>query len=382
MSLELIILASKINKAEIKHINDDEYLVVPATIIKEGILNNIFYPFEQISNFFQNWNGVPVCVNHPTKDGNPVSANTIESDSTVNVGRLYNVTPGDDKTLKGDIWVNVKKAIGLGFDNVVDTLKKGVSMDVSTGLFSNILSETGTYNDTKYEKKIFDIRPDHLALLPNKKGACSIEDGCGVFINDKCQCDKCKGLKSNEETMDKKKLIELIVNSKFNQYEESDSDSLEKLSKPMLEKMIINEKDNDNDNDNDEDDDKKEEMKNNAQEQEQPQPKEQDSVQGHTLSTEDFALFHKLKNNELKRMAKIKQEVADFYEHLDFKLVDNMDEETIDALHRGVKKEDEELSADYSGLAPRNNSKEEKKYVPKGVFTVLESQAKERRRNG
>ena len=56
-------------------------------------------------------------------------------------------------------------------------------MEVSTGLFSELVMESGTWNGEEYKGKIINIRADHLAILPKKQGACSLSDGAGLLIN-------------------------------------------------------------------------------------------------------------------------------------------------------------------------------------------------------
>jgi hypothetical protein len=42
------------------------------------------------------------------------------------------------------------------------------------------VGDNPVFNGVKYEGIARNLRPDHLAILPDDKGACSLEDGCGV----------------------------------------------------------------------------------------------------------------------------------------------------------------------------------------------------------
>lgn len=183
-----------------------EHLVVPAVAIKEGVLNNIFYPAHELENFVQAWNGVPVPVNHPSDaDNNFVTANSVEVENKFNIGRFYNVFyDAENKSVKGEIWIHIDKAERLGYGELVTSLESGELMEVSTGLYGNTTNDAGTFNGKDYEFTIATIRPDHLALLPNETGACSIEDGCGAMRTNcadakgACTCKKNKMKKDTE----------------------------------------------------------------------------------------------------------------------------------------------------------------------------------------
>ena len=192
-----------------------EHLVVPAVAIKEGVLNNIFYPASELENFVQAWNGVPVPVNHPEVDGSFVTANSVEIENTANIGRFYNVFYDEvNKSVKGEIWIHIDKATRLGFANLIERLEAGDIMEVSTGLFGNTEPTAGVFNGKPYDSTISTIRPDHLALLPNDVGACSVKDGCGAMRTncaDKkgaCTCKKNK-MKDNDV---KPNLLKQILN--------------------------------------------------------------------------------------------------------------------------------------------------------------------------
>ena len=186
--------------AEIKKLDGINHMVVPVVAITEGVLNNIFYSADEINNFVQAWNGVPVPVNHPINNaGNAVSANSPDIESTTNIGTFYN-TKFENGKLKGEIWINIDKAKRLKYGYIVEAFEKNEMMEISTGLYANIIKQAGIYNGKSYKGVATEIRPDHLALLPNQKGACSIEDGCGALrVNEQDCCDDCRDDKIKKE---------------------------------------------------------------------------------------------------------------------------------------------------------------------------------------
>tara|TARA_R110002012_G_scaffold118088_1_gene266229 strand:- start:212 stop:1705 length:1494 start_codon:yes stop_codon:yes gene_type:complete len=172
---------------------DVEHLVVPVIAAKEMVMNGYFYPAEEFRNWAETWNGVPVPISHPEFNGNSISARSPRIQELTSVGYFFNVSFTKDNKLKGEIWINISKAEKLNADYIVDNFESGEIMEVSTGLYSNVELVPGEFEGVPYKGIIRDIRPDHLALLPNEVGACSIEDGCGAMKNN---C-KCKDKKEN-----------------------------------------------------------------------------------------------------------------------------------------------------------------------------------------
>lgn len=53
-------------------------------------------------------------------------------------------------------------------------------IEVSTGYFCQILDGTGVYKGKPYDGIQINLRPDHIATLPDEVGAGSWKDGCGA----------------------------------------------------------------------------------------------------------------------------------------------------------------------------------------------------------
>ncbi|MFK5283364.1 hypothetical protein ACI3PL_27700, partial [Lacticaseibacillus paracasei] len=52
-----------------------------------------------------------------------------------------------------------------------------------TGLFVKPVVESGTHKGKEYVAKATDYKPDHLAIILNGEGACSLKDGAGLLVN-------------------------------------------------------------------------------------------------------------------------------------------------------------------------------------------------------
>lgn len=165
----------------VNHTDGREYLVVPSVAIVEGVMNNFLYTEEEITAYIDAWNGRPLVIAHPQDlDGDYISANSPE---------IFARSPGfffnahfEDGRLKGDWWIDTAKAETLGghAQAMVVALEAGKMFEQSTGLFSDEELTEGEFNGEKYEGIARNIRPDHIAILFDDVGACSIEDGCGA----------------------------------------------------------------------------------------------------------------------------------------------------------------------------------------------------------
>ena len=159
-----------------------EHLVVPVVLIVEGVLNGAFVPAEEFSKFADAWNGRPVPVYHPEEDGLPISANRPDVLEARSVGHLFHAKV-EGRKLKAEAWIDVQKAEDMGEGDLVRRLEAGEIMEVSTGYFADGEPQQGIADGQRYEEIHRNIRPDHLALLPDQVGACSVADGCGVRAN-------------------------------------------------------------------------------------------------------------------------------------------------------------------------------------------------------
>lgn len=178
---ELVFVANTTSAVTESTYDGKPYLIAPVVLIREGVLNGYLYLAEEFGRYAEAWNGRPVSLGHPQRNGEYVSANSVDIWANEVPGQLWNVVAETDK-LKGEIWIDLEKAekIGAPALEVVENLRAAAPMEVSTGLFADMEEATGTWNSKSYDGIARNIRPDHLALLPNEIGACSWEDGCGT----------------------------------------------------------------------------------------------------------------------------------------------------------------------------------------------------------
>ena len=168
--------------------NGQKHIVVPVTALVQGVLQGLTAKNAELalaSEFGKcpaGWNGRPVMVNHPVVNKQLVSANSAEVLESFCIGQLFNTSVKDNKLIT-EAWINIDKANSQGSEGqqIVDMLGAGQMIEVSTGLFCENKPVKGTYNGKSFDGQWSNIVPDHLALLPNQVGACSIEDGCGAL---------------------------------------------------------------------------------------------------------------------------------------------------------------------------------------------------------
>ena len=202
MNKNILIFKTNITeRAKVKQFEGQDHLVVPVVAAKEAVMNDYLYPERELKKNIKSWNGVPITINHPNESGEDVSVNSPMMMEMFSVGKFFNVKY--DGGVKGEIWLNVKQAEEKGFDEIISNLKDGVMMEVSTGLMSDLEHKSGVFKNKRYDGVIKGIIPDHLAILPNDLGACSIDDGCGTHRTHKANCD-CSD-RSNVDKYDGKK---------------------------------------------------------------------------------------------------------------------------------------------------------------------------------
>ena len=165
-----------------------DYLVVPVVALNEMVLISATSEVPELAlaeEFGANplaWNGRPVVVNHPEIDGSKVSASLVEVVDKEKIGEIYNSIL-DGKKLKLEAWIDTDRVKTLGgtIQETVDRLESGEEIiEVSTGLFASSEQKIGEFEGKQYEGIWRNVVPDHLAILSEATGACSINDGCGA----------------------------------------------------------------------------------------------------------------------------------------------------------------------------------------------------------
>lgn len=181
------ISANAVGKVRKAILNGRDYLVAPLSLIVPGVLSgsegSLYYPEEEIASTAAAWNHAPLVVYHPTYQGKNVSVRHPGILNQQGVGELRRVEIRNGK-LTAEGWFDVEATRRVDA-RVLSSLERGTPIELSTGLFTdNEIAPIGSHHKGRpYDYIARNYRPDHLAILPDQKGACSILDGCGVLIN-------------------------------------------------------------------------------------------------------------------------------------------------------------------------------------------------------
>ncbi len=162
-----------------------KYFIVPAVMMVPGVhagsRGPLLHTKETIAYQAERWNEIPVVINHPQDgEGNFVSARTKQQIGNA-VGVIQN-TRYEDHKLRADIWLDEQK-LAAASPEALNHIKTKEPLDVSIGVFSQEVAATGEWQGEEYSGIAIDYQPDHLALLPGSRGACSWADGCGIRVN-------------------------------------------------------------------------------------------------------------------------------------------------------------------------------------------------------
>ena len=112
--------------------------------------------------------------------GHPKGAYTCD---VANIGRVAKPRIASGGRLVADLMIDVAAA-NKADARIVERLRAGRPIELSTGLFtSNEPSAGYDHRGRRYEGIAREHRPDHVAVLLDGRGACSVEDGCGVLLN-------------------------------------------------------------------------------------------------------------------------------------------------------------------------------------------------------
>lgn len=176
-----------LNEIDTEGIREDsfrgnDYLVAPVTAMKAMDLDGGYVPREHVRKSVPAWNGTPVTLNHPvTADGERVSANSPKVAEKTWLGYFFNAeSVNNGERLDGEVWLDVTYAEDReSVQQIHENLRDGKAYATSTAYFGDDLG-SGEYDGEFRENAVGNLKPDHLALLTNSDGRCSMDDGCMI----------------------------------------------------------------------------------------------------------------------------------------------------------------------------------------------------------
>lgn len=203
MDLELIV-ANLSSQVVEKTMGGRQYLVAPVSMLVQGVHNGsrgrVYYPSEVLAKNVAAWNMMPITLEHP--EGK--SARNPEIIEEKGLGFIFNA--GHNGKLRAEAWFDIE--ITQQKDpTLLNDLRQGRQVEVSTGLFPVLKDGEGLWNGEVYSATLTAMYPDHLAVIRNGKGACSLLDGCGL-LNE--EGEETTGTKENFWTQ----FLEFVTNKK------------------------------------------------------------------------------------------------------------------------------------------------------------------------
>lgn len=169
-------------------VNGRQFAIARMTILQPKVLTGskgaLYYPRNEIESVYEEWNGRPLTIKHPNRNGSNVSANSPDIFINQEIGRFYNSKINSDGSNSGEGWFDVELTKRL-HSELWNRLEKGEKVEVSTGLYTDNeeAPKNSLHEGTQYTHIARNYRPNHIAILPDEIGACSVKDGCGVFNN-------------------------------------------------------------------------------------------------------------------------------------------------------------------------------------------------------
>lgn len=188
--MEKLIANLATSKVSQRTLQGRNYLVAPVSMILEGVWPGsqgaIFYDGADIARSVPAWNHKPITIGHPElSDGTKVSGTTPESLEKYAVGMVLNTKYNrKTKKLQAEAWFEISRLQQVeGAEVVHSALLANQKLEVSTGLFVDALVGNGSFDGKEYAAKAANYRPDHLAIILQGEGACSLKDGAGLLVN-------------------------------------------------------------------------------------------------------------------------------------------------------------------------------------------------------
>lgn len=200
--LEYFTVNVDFSQTRTEYLEGEEYYVAPVAMMTPGVHSgsngSLLYLAKDLDVYSPAWNHKPIVLNHPRKG----IACTQEYLNKNKMGLLLETRYERGKQ-RAEAWFHKKRTASVS-PKTFNALKKREMMEVSTGLFVDAKKGPGNYHGKKYKAVARNHRPDHLAILPDSVGACSIKDGAGLFQ-----------LNSNRSRKKASRFVKRIVNRQF-----------------------------------------------------------------------------------------------------------------------------------------------------------------------
>jgi hypothetical protein len=181
-----LLTANQVGRIRHAKLGGRDYIVAPLSMLVPGVLPGskgpLYYPPDVVNRNPSVWNSIPIVVNHPMGINGPTSARDPDVLNRQEIGRVFNAR----KNGKAEGWFDVENTKRIE-PRIYKALITNTPIELSTGLYTkHRKATTGShYKGKPFDGVVTNMEPDHLAVLMDQTGACSLADGCGVLVNQK-----------------------------------------------------------------------------------------------------------------------------------------------------------------------------------------------------
>lgn len=161
------------------------YVVPFVGAVAPSVMNGQLILPEELQASSFNLNGRPLVIYHPTEKINGKVVFISANDANVAVvGRVLNAVFANGR-LTGEAWFvdELLEAGGREGRQIKKDVIAGNVIENSLGWFQDTEYTTGELDGQPYAQVARNLVHDHLAILPDEIGACSVNDGCGINRN-------------------------------------------------------------------------------------------------------------------------------------------------------------------------------------------------------
>lgn len=248
MTLKSVNVLSVVNsksKISTQIIDGKEHIVINdvVPIVDDIVMNGIYYPSDEINKSYMTLSDNLMPLDHPRINNENVSALNPQAINNYYIGAWgRNVRKVGDKVLM-DAYIDRKFAEstekGRMLVNRLDDMMSGKNttpIHVSTGLTYQADHQSGISKGKRYSSIARNMKFDHVAILTDKQGAATPEDGVGIFVNsngEKTPLETVSLADYTEEPLTnviKQTIKDVLKTFQFNKKEEYD---------PMKEKILL-----------------------------------------------------------------------------------------------------------------------------------------------
>lgn len=177
-----LLIANQVGRIRYAKLGGRDYIVAPLSMLVPGVLPGskgpLYYPPDVVNRNPSAWNNIPIVVNHPFGLDGPTSARDPEVLNKQGIGFVFKAR----KNGRAEGWFDVENTKRIE-PRIYKSLITNTPIELSTGLYTKHKARAGNYKGKPFDAVVVNMEPDHLAVLMDQTGACSLKDGCGVLIN-------------------------------------------------------------------------------------------------------------------------------------------------------------------------------------------------------